>query len=68
MPQTREHILLAKQVGIPNLVVFLNKCDMVDDDELVSVLVRLLRHLLPALRGYTFYYFNRCLPLSSLSS
>ena len=33
MPQTREHILLAKQVGIPKLVVFLNKCDMVDDEE-----------------------------------
>ena len=31
MPQTREHILLARQVGVPNLVVFLNKCDMVDD-------------------------------------
>jgi elongation factor Tu len=33
MPQTREHILLARQVGIPSLVVFLNKCDMVDDEE-----------------------------------
>ena len=32
MPQTREHILLAKQVGIPNLVVFMNKCDLVDDE------------------------------------
>jgi len=37
MPQTREHILLAKQVGIPKLVVFLNKCDMVDDDELLEL-------------------------------
>lgn len=34
MPQTREHILLARQVGIPNLVVFINKVDMVDDEEL----------------------------------
>lgn len=36
MPQTREHILLAKQVGVPNIVVFLNKQDMVDDEELWS--------------------------------
>ena len=33
MPQTREHILLARQVGVPYIVVFLNKCDMVDDEE-----------------------------------
>jgi elongation factor Tu len=37
MPQTREHILLARQVGVPNLVVFLNKIDMVDDEELVEL-------------------------------
>eukprot|EP00171_Calliarthron_tuberculosum_P018916 IDg18916t1 len=37
MPQTREHILLARQVGVPHIVVFLNKCDMVDDDELVEL-------------------------------
>merc|ERR1719517_369208 len=37
MPQTREHILLARQTGIPNLVVFLNKCDMVDDEELLEL-------------------------------
>ena len=37
MPQTREHILLARQVGVPNLVVFLNKIDMVDDPELVEL-------------------------------
>src|SRR4051794_14612777 len=37
MPQTREHILLARQVGVPNLVVFLNKCDLVDDPELVEL-------------------------------
>jgi elongation factor Tu len=35
MPQTREHILLARQVGVPYIVVFLNKCDMVDDEELI---------------------------------
>ncbi|MDI9325384.1 MAG: elongation factor Tu [Alphaproteobacteria bacterium] len=42
MPQTREHILLAKQVGVPNLIVFINKCDMVDNDivELVEVEMR----------------------------
>ena len=37
MPQTREHILLARQVGVPYIVVFLNKCDMVDDEELVDL-------------------------------
>lgn len=37
MPQTREHILLARQVGVPNLVVFLNKVDMVDDEELLEL-------------------------------
>ena len=40
MPQTREHILLARQVGVPQLVVFLNKCDLVDDEELVEMEVR----------------------------
>jgi elongation factor Tu len=37
MPQTREHILLARQVGVPRIVVFLNKCDMVDDEELIEL-------------------------------
>lgn len=37
MPQTREHILLARQVGVPALVVFLNKVDMVDDPELIEL-------------------------------
>ncbi len=36
MPQTREHILLARQVGVPKIVVFLNKCDLIDDEELLS--------------------------------
>ncbi|KAL3791463.1 hypothetical protein ACHAW5_008082 [Stephanodiscus triporus] len=52
MPQTREHILLAKQVGIPNLVVFLNKCDAVDDDELLELVEMEIRELLD------FYEFN----------
>jgi len=37
MPQTREHILLARQVGVPYIIVFLNKCDMVDDEELLEL-------------------------------
>jgi elongation factor Tu len=46
MPQTREHILLAKQVGVPNLVVFLNKKDMVDDEELLELVELEVRELL----------------------
>jgi elongation factor Tu len=46
MPQTREHILLARQVGVPRLVVFLNKCDMVDDDELLELVEMETRELL----------------------
>lgn len=46
MPQTREHILLAKQVGVPQLVVFLNKKDMVDDDELLELVELEVRELL----------------------
>jgi elongation factor Tu len=46
MPQTREHILLARQVGVPNLVVFLNKCDVVDDEELIELVEMELRELL----------------------
>jgi len=51
MPQTREHILLARQVGVPSLVVFLNKIDMVDDPELVELVEMELRELL------SFYKF-----------
>jgi len=43
MPQTREHILLARQVGVPTIVVFLNKCDMVDDEELIELVELELR-------------------------
>jgi elongation factor Tu len=46
MPQTREHILLARQVGVPKIVVFLNKCDMVDDEELIELVELELRELL----------------------
>ncbi len=46
MPQTREHILLAHQVGVPKIVVFLNKCDMVDDPELIDLVESEVRELL----------------------
>ncbi len=46
MPQTREHLLLAKQVGVPAIVVFLNKCDMVDDPELLELVEEEVRDLL----------------------
>ena len=46
MPQTREHILLARQVGVPHIVVFLNKCDMVDDPELLELVELEARELL----------------------
>jgi elongation factor Tu len=46
MPQTREHILLARQVGVPSIVVFLNKCDMVDDAELLELVEMEVRELL----------------------
>jgi elongation factor Tu len=51
MPQTREHILLARQVGVPAIVVFLNKCDMVDDKELLELVEMEVRELL------SFYKF-----------
>jgi len=58
MPQTREHILLARQVGIPNLVVFLNKCDMVDDEEILELVEMEVRELLDVYKfdgeGITF--------------
>lgn len=51
MPQTREHVLLARQVGVPHIVVYLNKCDVVDDDELIELVEMEVRDLL------TFYKF-----------
>jgi elongation factor Tu len=46
MPQTREHILLSRQVGVPRLVIFLNKCDMVDDEELIDLVEMEVQELL----------------------
>ena len=46
MPQTREHILLARQVGVPKIVVFMNKCDMVDDEEMLDLVEMEVRELL----------------------
>ena len=46
MPQTREHILLAKQVGVPKMIVFLNKMDMVDDEEMVMLVEEEIREVL----------------------
>jgi elongation factor Tu len=51
MPQTREHILLARQVGVPYIVVFLNKCDMVEDPELLDLVELEVRELL---KSYQF--------------
>ena len=52
MPQTREHILLARQVGVPKIVVFMNKVDMVDDGELLDLVEMEIRELL------SFYKFD----------
>jgi len=52
MPQTREHILLARQVGVPEIVVYMNKVDMVDDEELLELVDMEIRELL------TFYEFD----------
>ena len=51
MPQTREHILLARQVGVPDLVVFINKCDMVEDEDFIELVELEMRDLL------SFYKF-----------
>ena len=68
MAQTREHILLARQVGVPYIVVFLNKCDMVDDEELIDIVEMETRELLseyefpgddlPIIRGYALGALN----------
>ncbi len=49
MPQTREHILLARQVGVPTIVVFMNKADMVDDEELLELVEMEVRELIKLL-------------------
>jgi elongation factor Tu len=46
MPQTSEHILLAKQVGVPKIIVFLNKCDMVDDQDMIDLVEEEIREIL----------------------
>jgi len=57
MPQTREHILLARQVGLPSLVVFLNKCDAVDDPEIIDLVESEVRELLKTIHfNYAFIY------------
>src|ERR1700758_821861 len=68
MPQTREHILLARQVGVPYIIVFLNKCDMVDDPELLDLVELEVRELLskyqfpgdtvPVIRGAALLALN----------
>ena len=68
MPQTREHILLARQVGVPKMVVYLNKCDQVDDDELIDLVEMEVRELLdsydfdgdntPIIRGSAYGALN----------
>ena len=70
MPQTREHILLSRQVGVPYIVVFLNKCDMVDDDELLELVEMEVRELLdlyefpgddtPIIRGSALLALQDC--------
>ena len=68
MPQTREHILLARQVGVPRIVVFMNKCDLVDDEELLDLVEMEIRELLsmydfpgddiPVVRGAALPAYN----------
>jgi elongation factor Tu len=62
MPQTREHILLSRQVGVPRLVVFLNKCDMVDDPELLELVEMEVRPVacLARVEFIPFYCFLGC--------
>ena len=55
MPQTREHVLLARQVNVPRLVVFLNKCDMVDDEEMLELVEMEVREILEQY-GYCLLY------------
>jgi elongation factor Tu len=64
MPQTREHILLSKQVGVPDIVVFLNKEDQVDDEELLELVELEVRELLSA---YDFPGYSIC-PGSALQA
>ncbi|MCH9617315.1 MAG: Elongation factor Tu [Chlamydiia bacterium] len=65
MPQTREHILLAKQVGVPSIVVFINKCDQVEDEELLDLVEMELDELLSS-QGYEDTAFVRGSALKAL--
>ncbi len=64
MPQTREHILLARQVGVPALVVYLNKVDQVDDEELLELVEMEIRELLSSMNSqvtiFRCYGFCSC--------
>ena len=70
MPQTREHILLARQVGVPAIVGFLNKCDMVDDEELIELVELELRELLTStsFRATTFPIVQGSVRLKALEN
>ena len=59
MPQTREHILLSRQVGVPYIVVYMNKADMVDDEELLELVEMEVRELLDSLRFSGRRYADR---------
>ena len=63
MPQTREHILLARQVGVPYIVVFLNKCDMVDDEELLELVEMEVRDLLSSYDSPATRFRSSAVPL-----
>jgi elongation factor Tu len=60
MPQTREHILLAKQVGVPKIVVFMNKVDLVDDPEMLELVEMEVRELVKDQYGLRW---RRCIPI-----
>jgi elongation factor Tu len=62
MPQTREHILLARQVGVPTMVVFLNKCDLVDDKELLELVEMEIRDLLKLYKYKGLFLSRSSLP------
>ncbi len=68
MAQTREHILLARQVGVPYIVVFLNKCDMVDDEELIELVEMEARELLSEYEFPATTSPSSVVPLSGLST
>ena len=67
MPQTREHILLARQVGVPYIIVYLNKCDMVDDPELLELVEMEVRELLNNYNFRATTFPSSRVPPSSLS-